>query len=268
MPRQIRGSENWHLLAVLSLDLAVGKIHTSNNSLKELPMNRKIIPTLAITLATFVLALALWPSMQKGLALISNPQAITDLVHQSGIWGTLTLIVLLILQVFLAFIPGQALMIASGYIYGFWGGTLLTWSALTLGGQMAFWMARRYGRPFAHRFVSPDILARWDRIAARQGIGFYVVTLVLPLFPNDAMCYVAGLSEIHSRRFLVANVLGRLLATAAMTFVGAYGSQIPLSIWIVLAIALGLGTLVWYVFKNKSFFLHPKNGGSKCQSTM
>jgi uncharacterized membrane protein YdjX (TVP38/TMEM64 family) len=157
---------------------------------------------------------------------------------------------LLILQAFLAFIPGQGLMLASGYIYGFWMGLLLTWFGLTLGGQISFWLARRYGRPFASRFVSKKVLSRWDRIAARQGVGFYIVSLFLPIFPNDAMCFVAGLGEISFRRFLVANMLGRFIATAAMTFVGAYGTQIPTTVWVVLLIGLVLFLLVWRLQKN------------------
>jgi 1-acyl-sn-glycerol-3-phosphate acyltransferase len=140
-------------------------------------------------------------------------------------------------------------MAASGYIYGFWGGTLVTWIGLTLGGQMAFWLARRFGRPFALRFISSDVLDRWDRLAAKQGIGFYIVTLLLPFFPNDAMCYVAGLGEIHPRRFAIANMIGRFLATTAMTFIGAFGSQIPLSVWVSSGIFVGLVTLAWHLHR-------------------
>ena len=172
------------------------------------------------------------------------------MLQNSGPWGWLILIILLILQAFLAFIPGQGLMLASGYIYGFWQGLLLTWFGLTLGGQISFWLARRYGRPFASRFVSQKVLARWDHIAARQGIGFYIVSLFLPIFPNDAMCFVAGLGEISFRRFLVANMIGRFIATAAMTFVGAYGAQIPVTFWVVLSIVILLFLVIWRMQKN------------------
>ena len=56
----------------------------------------------------------------------SDPQAVTQAVQGSGFWGPTILFVLFVLQVFFAFIPGQALMIASGYIYGFTGGMLIT----------------------------------------------------------------------------------------------------------------------------------------------
>ena len=76
----------------------------------------------------------------------SDPKAVTEAIQRSGFWGPVILFVLFILQVFIAFIPGQALMVASGYIYGFTDGMLITWLSLVLGGQAAFWLARRYGR--------------------------------------------------------------------------------------------------------------------------
>jgi len=205
-----------------------------------------------------IIAFVIWPHVASLVAVLGDSQAVTSLLRNSGPWGWFILIILLILQAFLAFIPGQGLMLASGYIYGFWQGLFLTWFGLTLGGQMSFWLARRYGRPFANRFVSKKVLTRWNSVAARQGIGFYVISLFLPIFPNDAMCFVAGLGEISFRRFLVANVIGRFIATAAMTFVGAYGAQIPLLVWVILIVVLILFLLVWRALKNSSICSNAK----------
>ncbi len=136
-------------------------------------------------------------------------------------------------------------MVASGYIYGFSGGILITWISLVVGGQMAFWLARRYGRPFAEKWVSTSVLDRWDKSAAGQGIGFYVVTLVMPFFPNDAMCYVAGLGNMPHRRFLIANIMGRGVASLLTVIVGAYADQIPSLVWIFAAGFIVLGIVGW-----------------------
>ena len=196
----------------------------------------------------------LWPQATNIFSIFRDREALIALLRNSGAWGWLALIVLLVLQAFLAFIPGQGLMLASGYIYGFWQGLLLTWLGLTLGGQLSFWLARCYGRPFASRFVSQKVLARWDDIAARQGMGFYIVTLFIPIFPNDAMCFVAGLGDISFRRFLVANMIGRFVATSAMTFVGAYGTQISVAVWVSLIVVLAIVMLAWRYLKDSCFF--------------
>ena len=184
----------------------------------------------------------------------SNLDAVVSTIKGYGIWGPVILFVLFILQVFIAFIPGQALMVASGYIYGFTGGILITWISLVVGGQAAFWLARHYGRPFAEKFVSSPLLDRWDRSAAGQGIGFYVVTLVMPFFPNDAMCYVAGLGNMTGRRFLIANALGRGIASFLTVIIGAFSSQIPALLWIGIIGFIILGIIGWIVARRYAKF--------------
>jgi len=191
---------------------------------------------------------ALWyyrTPLLVSLRWFSDLEAVTASIRGYGLWGPAVLFILFILQTFLAFIPGQALMVASGYVYGFSGGIMITWFSLVLGGQMAFWLARRYGRPFAEKWISPSTLDRWDKSAAGQGIGFYVVTLVMPFFPNDAMCYVAGLGNMSNRRFLVANALGRGIASVLTVVVGAFADQIPSLIWIAIIAFVVLGIVGW-----------------------
>lgn len=188
----------------------------------------------------------LWASREPVAALwmwFSDQDAVTSSMDRLGLWGPVILSILFVLQVFFAFIPGQALMVACGYLYGFAGGFLLSWLSLVAGGEIAFLLARRCGRTFAEKWISAEILARWDRTAQGQSIGFFTITLVLPFVPNDAMCYVAGLGTISHRRFAIANLLGRGVACLFTSAVGAFGGSVPWQVWaglIALTIAAGL----------------------------
>jgi uncharacterized membrane protein YdjX (TVP38/TMEM64 family) len=164
-----------------------------------------------------------------------------------GIWGPVILSILFVLQVFLAFIPGQTLMVACGFLYGFSGGFLLSWLSLVAGGEIAFVLARRYGRSFAEKWISPNVLARWDQSAQGQGIGFYAIALVMPLVPNDAMCYVAGLGRISHRHFSIANLLGRGIACVFTSAVGAFGGGIPWQGWAILIAIIIAGGIAWQI---------------------
>lgn len=220
-----------------------------------LSLNQPVIKVNAMSIRKFsgiclslLVFLVLWfyrAPLLTSLQWFSDLDAVTASIRGYGLWGPAVLFILFILQTFLAFIPGQALMIASGYVYGFSGGIMITWASLVLGGQMAFWLARRYGRPFAEKWISSSILNRWDKSAAGQGIGFYVVTLVMPFFPNDAMCYVAGLGNMSNRRFLIANAVGRGIASVLTVVVGAFSHQIPGLLWIAIFIFIVLGILGW-----------------------
>lgn len=203
----------------------------------------------SMTVLLTVLALgATWAYRQPltaSLHWFSDPQAVVASIRGCGLWGPVVLSLLFILQTFLAFIPGQALALAGGYVYGFTAGTAIAWASGVASGQAAFWLARRYGRRFAEKWVSPRLLDRWDKYAAGQGIGFYVFTLLLPFFPNDAMCYVAGLGSISFRRFLIANFIGRGIASCLTVLVGAFSEQVPSLVWIGVAAFIILGIVGW-----------------------
>src|SRR5262245_29461727 len=133
---------------------------------KESAMNiQKNMPA-ALIAVSLIAAWIYWEPLMASLRWFSNLDAIVTSIHGYGVLGPVALCILFMLQTFLAFIPGQALMVASGYIYGFGGGILITWVSLVLGGQIAFWLARRYGRPFAEKFIAPHILDRWDKSGA------------------------------------------------------------------------------------------------------
>ena len=179
---------------------------------------------------------------------ISDRETVTASIEQAGLWGPVVLFILFVLQVFLAFIPGQALMVASGYLYGFWGGFLLSWISLVVGGEIAFLLARRYGRAFAEKWISKEVLARWDKSAEGQRVGFFIFSLVMPLVPNDAMCYVAGLGKISHRHFSLANLLGRGMACLVTSWIGAFGMQAPPHSWMIV-IAICACIAVWAIRK-------------------
>jgi uncharacterized membrane protein YdjX (TVP38/TMEM64 family) len=184
-----------------------------------------------------------WDRLAEMTRWFMNIGEIVATVRGYGFWGPAVLFVLFVLQTFFAFIPGQGLMIASGYIYGFTGGILISWISLVAGGQAAFWLARRYGRPFAERWVAAPVLNRWDQSAAGRGVAFYVVSLVMPFFPNDAMCYVAGIGNMSARRFLTANILGRGIASFFTALVGAFGENNPFLIWTAIVVFIVLGII-------------------------
>jgi uncharacterized membrane protein YdjX (TVP38/TMEM64 family) len=168
-----------------------------------------------------------------------------------GSWGALALFSLLVLQVFIAVIPGHALMLAGGYVYGFALSLLITLTSTVLGSQIAFLVARRYGRAAVYRLARPEIILKWDRLASRQGALFYFFAFVLPIFPSDLMCYVAGLGTIPARRFFLANVLGRFVCAAFITLIGSNGLHMPALFWAASLLVVGGFYGAWRLYSCK-----------------
>jgi len=211
--------------------------------------------TLLIVTISILSLGAMWMTrseLSAAWAWFGSLNSVTTSIRDAGAWGPSVLFILFVLQVFLAFIPGQALMVACGYLYGFWGGFLVSWLSLVFGGEIAYALARKYGRPFAERWISPAILERWDKAAQGQGVGFFALMMVMPLVPNDAMCYVAGLGTISHRRFLTANLLGRGAACVLTSAAGALGGSIPPQGWAIIIsgfVLIGIGYYLVKIYK-------------------
>jgi uncharacterized membrane protein YdjX (TVP38/TMEM64 family) len=165
-------------------------------------------------------------------------EAIQAFLQGFGLWGPIILFLLILVQLFIAFIPGHLLVAASGYIYGAPLTITVVSTSAILGSQLAFLLARKYGRPLIYRIASQKAIERWDKIAGDRGPLFYIFMFVLPFVPSDMMCYIAGLGNISFKRFLAANLIGRLWATTETAVIGSYAFQPPLWFWILLAVSL------------------------------
>ncbi|MDK1029459.1 MAG: TVP38/TMEM64 family protein [Anaerolineae bacterium] len=205
-----------------------------------------------IGLAIIILATA-WiyrQPLSELLQTIQDQEAVSTYLEGYGKFGPVILFILLIAQVFVAIIPGHVLMVTAGYVYGTLG-LFVTITSTILGSQIAFLVARHFGRSLIFRIAPPKIINRWDGAARNQGILFYFFSFVLPIFPSDLMCYVAGLSTISPRRFFVANLLGRIFTAVFVTLIGVYGMHPPVQFWLVAIAGMLVLFLGWAIFKHK-----------------
>lgn len=197
-------------------------------------------------------AIVLWRvQIIEIVSLIGDREAIVNLLQPFGILGPLVLFVILVLQVFLAVIPGHAFIVAGGYIYGLFVGALITQVSTVLASQLAFLLVRQFGRPFVDRMAPAQIVDHWNRLAEKQGGWFFFFAFILPIFPNDLMAFIAGLSSISPKKFFVANFFGRLPCAIFVTLIGSHGFEMPLYFWVVMVLViLGL-CIFWKYFSNQ-----------------
>jgi uncharacterized membrane protein YdjX (TVP38/TMEM64 family) len=185
------------------------------------------------------------------LHIIGDQEAVSAYLQGYGVWGPAILFILMVAQVFIAVIPGHALMVTAGYVYGTTGLAVIILSTI-LGSQIAFFIARQYGQGLIYKLASPKILERWNNIASNQGIMFYFFSFVLPIFPSDLMCYVAGLGKIAPRHFLLANILGRTVVAISITIIGIYGMHPPVWFWIIAVIGIAGLFGSWMIYKKQN----------------
>ncbi len=203
----------------------------------------------AIALLSVFAIIILWEireQFQQLIIILGDREILAAYLQSYGTLGIFLIYVFLVLQVILATIPGQAIIVTGGYLYGFWIGLVVSYTSTVITSQFCYELARRYGRPIVQKLAPADIVDKWAVRAERQGIPFFIFAFTTPIFPADVMNFVAGLSGLSARKFMIANVIGRLPSAVAFTLIGSHGLGLPLN-WMILAlITITLVALVFW----------------------
>lgn len=157
----------------------------------------------------------------------TSQKALQDYIAQRAPYGQLWFFVLQLLSVVLAPIPSNITALAGGVIFGAWTSFFLTWAAVFLGSLLVFWVARTLGGDFADRVVSRRLSAKYQRVIHTKATVFLTMAFLLPYFPDDVLCILAGLTEIPFRRFALIVLLARPWGLLAASALGGSSLEIP-----------------------------------------
>lgn len=197
-----------------------------------------------LLLAVGLLVFALFRSPLREV--LGSPEAIRQRVEQAGIGAPLVMVSLQALQVVAAPIPGQAIDLVNGYLFGWWG-TLVSVIGIGLGSSLAIWLARRFGRPLVEALITPKGLDAIRPHIRRRNYWPFFILFLLPGTPDDLLCFAMGLTSIPLGRSMLIALLGRTPGVVAAVVVGATGQQMSLLTFSLLAagVSAAFGLTLW-----------------------
>jgi len=183
--------------------------------------------------------------------LLSNAENIGEFIRGFGILAPIIFIVIVILQVLFAPIPGQIAGLAGGYVFGAILGTVYSMIGLILGSFIVFFLSRKFGRPFVEKMVNKKIFNKYDKIISKKGLHILFLIWLLPVLPDDVICYIAGLTNIKIRTLTIVSAIGRFPGFLVLSVVGAGLASKNTLFSIVLFIVMMIVSIIIYLNKNK-----------------
>lgn len=171
------------------------------------------------------------------LPLLGDVERIAQLVDDAGIWGPVLFVVIQALQVVAAPVPGQVTGLAAGYLFGPLWGTVYCAIGGTIGCTIVFVLSRRLGRPFVESFVSARALKRFDYLADTGGAIVLFLIFLVPIFPDDIISYIAGLTRVPIHRLVLVALFGRLPGYVLYAVAGERAAAADMTAVIVIAVA-------------------------------
>ncbi len=117
-------------------------------------------------------------------------------IETLGPWGPVVFFVLYVVAV-VAAIPGSALTVAGGALFGSLWGVILVINAATVGASLAFLIGRYFAREAVAGWLSQyEKFRQLDQLTEKHGAVIVALTRLVPIFPFNLLNYGFGLTRI------------------------------------------------------------------------
>ncbi len=142
-----------------------------------------------------------------------------DFVELYGIPGLF--LVMVIQSLVPIFFPSDVIIVGA-VIFGIEPVSVVIVSALgsTVGGVIAFYIARKGGEKLVRRFIGQKWMERLDRWFEKWGWSVVVFGRAAPFISSDAIAYAAGITKMTLRVFFPLALIGALIRSIILVFLG------------------------------------------------
>ena len=183
--------------------------------------------------------------------IVKDETSLQQYLEKSGVWMPFLYVGLQYLQVVVLPIPSLVSTIAGVALFGPFGTIIYSLIGIVLGSLTAFFIGRKLGAKAVAWMIGEDTLKKWQQKLKGKNEVLLTLMFLLPVFPDDVLCFVAGLSSMTTKYFVIMMILSRILSisTTAFSFnLIPFDTWWGLLIWGVLFLALAV--VFYLVYKN------------------
>ncbi|MEG0221672.1 MAG: VTT domain-containing protein [Clostridia bacterium] len=203
------------------------KIEENKGEQKRYKIVRTVI--LIIVLMVLVYAGSKCLPIVQSMSSAEGREAFKVKVTDMGIKGPFYVLLIQILQMIVAVIPGEPVEMTASMCFGFFGGLALCLTGFFIGSCIIFILVRKIGVGFMQLFFSKEKI---DKIknksffsdASKFEAALFII-FIIPGIPKDIFLYAAGLSPVKMGRFVLLATFARLPALVISNFAGTKISQ-------------------------------------------
>jgi uncharacterized membrane protein YdjX (TVP38/TMEM64 family) len=184
--------------------------------------------------------------------LVKSSEGLQQYLEKAGIWMPILYIALQFLQVIILPIPSIVSTIAGVALFGALKAMIYSFIGIMLGSLLAFFIGRKLGNKAVAWILGKENLKRWQKKLKGKDVLFLSLMFLLPLFPDDVLCFLAGVSAMTWRTFIIVILLSRAIALVSTCFSVDF---IPFTTWWGMAIwgVLAVSFMLIFIFFNRNF---------------
>ena len=167
---------------------------------------------------TFILILLMYFLISSGL--LTDPQQLELLIRSFGIFAPFFFMLLQIIQVIIPIIPGGVSSGIGIILFGPFWGFMLNYAGSLIGSLIVFILVKKYGHDFILKITEQKT---YDKYIGYLNKGdkfdkFFAFAILVPGFPDDLLCMIAGLTNMSFKKYLWIIILCKPLALIAYSW--------------------------------------------------
>ena len=218
---------------------------------------KKSIPIVIFILIMALATVLLWPYINV-LSTEEGRAEFKAYIDGIGVFGWFVTLGIQLLQIFIAFIPGEPVELMLGFVWGPWIGLLTCLLGIFIGTLVIFLLVKRFGRPFVRKIVGDKDLSTYKFLSDPKKIDLTVFVLFfIPGTPKDALTYIAPLAPIKPARYLLIATLARIPSVITSTLLGDSIAEGEYLIAVIVFAVTALISVIGIILGNK--FVNRKN---------
>lgn len=156
--------------------------------------------------------------------------ALTALIESAGGWAMAAYVFVQILQVVILPLPALVCYVPGVYIWGPGMATILASVGVLAGALICYLLGRLFGRKVVEWIAGRENTEKYADYLGKRGKILFVIMQILPFFPDDILCLIAGLTRMNFPFFLVTMIIVRPAIVATYCYLGS-GTVIPFTGW-------------------------------------
>ena len=180
-----------------------------------------------------------------------DEKQLQEYLQKAGAWMPILYVLLQFLQVVILPIPSLVSTIAGIALFGPFQTMIYSFVGMMMGSLLGFYIGRRWGQRTVAWVIGRDALWKWKKKLRGKDNLLLSIMFLLPLFPDDVLCFLAGLSSMTFAYFAAIISSSRLLAIASTCYSVNF---IPFTTWWgILLWVIIISVLIFaciYVYKN------------------
>ncbi|PKK40086.1 hypothetical protein ABB02_00592 [Clostridiaceae bacterium JG1575] len=192
---------------------------------KNMEKQKKILNIISLVTLTLAVVFFVY-GIRAGI--FQSKDAMASFIRPFGIAAPIIYTIFITLQSIFMVVPGAVGNLGGILLFGPIGGIICNYIGNCCGSSVNFYLARRYGMNVVRLFSSEktfDKYKKWLDADEKKFHKWFAVCIFLPLAPDDLLCYLAGMTRMPFRKFIIIILLGKPLGVIFYTLLLNFGFQ-------------------------------------------